>query len=173
MSTRILIAYASEFGSTRKVVEALAEALHDGETDVEVRLVWDINDVSSYDAVVVGSAIYNGQWLPEAVYFVQSYAAQLSTMPVAYFVVSMTMRVDTPENRRGVLSYLEPVRKAAPSVRPVDIGLFAGQLRYRNLPPLARLVFWITARLPTGDYRDWDAIRRWAAQVRPMLTRAA
>ena len=172
MDKRILVAYASEFGSTREVAETIAEALRDAATAVDVQLVVDVPDVSSYDAVIVGSAIYNGRWLPEAIHFVQSHQPRLSTIPVAYFALSMLIRDDTPQNRRTVMSYLEPVRQAAPAVRPVSVGLFAGRMRYRNLPLLTRLVFWVKARLPSGDYRNWQAIRSWAEQVRPALLQA-
>ena len=173
MGIRILVACASAFGSTGRVAEAIAATLRDAETVVEVRYVLDVADLGAYDAVVVGSAIYNGAWLPEAIYFVRTFAPVLSTMPVAYFAVSMTMKEDTPENRCRVLAYLASVRQAAPAVRPLDIGLFGGRLRYRNLPLLDRLIFWLMARLPGGDYRNWAAVRRWAARIKPLLVGAA
>lgn len=169
MPSRILVAYASEFGTSTEVAELIGEVLRDAETAVDVRFVLDVNDLSPYHAAIVGSAIYNGAWLPEAVYFVQTFESKLCRMPVAYFAVSMTMKDDTPANRRTVLAYLEAVRAAAPLVQPVDIGLFAGRMRYRNLPPLARLLFWARAHLPSGDFRNREAIRAWATLVRPAL----
>ena len=169
MPARILVAYASEFGATRGVSEGIGVMLRGPDVQVDVRLLVDVQDLSPYTAAVVGSAIYNGAWLPEAEHFVRFFEAMLCRMPVAYFATCMTLWDDTPEHRRTVLSYLDPVRAGAPDVEPIDIGLFAGRLRYRNLPFTIRILFWLRAHLPSGDFRNWRAIRAWALQVRPAL----
>ena len=166
MVERVLVAYASEFGTTAEVAELIGATLRDGGTTVDVSVVFDAHNVHSYDAAIIGSPIYNGAWLPEAVDFVRDHAAALAGMPVAYFAVSMSMRQDTPANRQTVLAYLRPVLAAAPDVRPIDIGLFAGHMRYRNLPFLERLIFLLRARLPSGDFRDREAIRAWVLRLR-------
>ncbi len=169
MSTRILVAYSGEFGTTREIAEVIGHTLRDTHTAVDVRQTIDVRALAPYQAVVLGSAIYNGAWLPEAVEFVRHYAAMLSGLPVAYFAVSMTMRIDTPANRRTVLAYLDPVHAVAPAVQPVAIGLFAGRLQYFNLPLLARLYFWLQSRLPSGDFRNWATIQEWVREIRPAL----
>jgi menaquinone-dependent protoporphyrinogen oxidase len=166
MASRVLVAYASEFGSTRVVAEAIAETIHCHKTTVDVCLVSEVRDVGAYDAVVIGSAIYNGSCLPEAINFVQFYEDELCRKPVAFFVVCLTIRNDTPESRAIVLSYLEPLRQAAPSVVPVATGLFAGSLNFHNLPLFTRLIFKIRSRLPGGDFRQFGTIRDWAAELR-------
>ena len=169
MSKRLLVAYSGEFGTTHEIAEVIGQTLRDASTEVDLRQIIDVHDLAPYQAVVVGSAIYNGAWLPEAVEFVRYFEARLSRMPVAYFAVSMTMRTDTPANRRTVLAYLAPVRAAAPAVQPVGIGLFAGRLQYRNLPLLTRLFFWLQSRLPSGDFRNWSTIQNWVREIRPAL----
>jgi len=72
-------------------------------------------------------------WLPEAVDFVKKHQDTLGRVSTAYSVVSLTRKDDTVENRRKVLAYLDPVRKQAPQINPVDIGLFAGALDYKKL----------------------------------------
>lgn len=169
MSARLLVTYASEFGTTQRIAEVIADTLSGPGVSVDVRLLADVRDLSPYTGVVVGSAIYNGAWLPEAVHFVQFYESMLSRLPVAYFASCMTLINDTPERRTVVRSYLDQVRELASSVQPVDIGLFAGQLHYRNLPLSTRILFWLRSGLPNGDYRNWGAIRAWALKVRPAL----
>ena len=39
-------------------------------------------------------------------------------MPVAYFLVCLTLKDDTEENRRTVAAYLDPVREQGPQVQP-------------------------------------------------------
>ena len=169
MSRSILVVYASEFGTTREIAEEIGQMLSDPETHVDVRQIFDVRDLAPYDAAVVGSAIYNGAWLPEAVDFLRFYEAMLSAIPVAYFVVSMTMRSDTPANRQTVLEYLSPLQRAAPTVHPVHIGLFAGRMNYHNLPLLLRVYFWFRAHFPSGDFRNRSAIQKWVRQIRPAL----
>jgi menaquinone-dependent protoporphyrinogen oxidase len=166
---RVLVAYASEFGATQEVAEFIGQVLREAGANVEVRLVLDVTDLRPYQAVVLGSPIYNGAWLPEAIDFLQTFQEPLTTLPVAYFVISMTLRRDTPENRRAVRAYIAPVFAAAPRVRPVAVGLFAGRMRYRKLPLLTRLTFWLSARLPSGDYRAWTTIRTWTTAISPAL----
>ena len=165
MSDKILVAYASRCGSTGGVAEAIGQVLCDGGAAVDVRLVKDVTDVSPYRAVVVGSAIRMGQWLPEAVKFVETHRDALSQVPVAYFAVCMTLAEDTEENRRTVAAHLDPVRE---QVQPVDVGLFAGAMDYSKLSFVFRLII-KAMKVPEGDFRNWDAIRNWAANVRPLL----
>jgi menaquinone-dependent protoporphyrinogen oxidase len=173
MGCKVLVGYASEFGSTAAVAAAIGEELRAAGADVDVQLVVDAHDLGQYGAVVVGSPIYNGAWLPEAVRFVQDHAAILSRIPVAYFVVSATMRQDTPRNREGARSFLDPLLQDVPAVRPVDIGLFAGSIDPGKLPWPVRLRMWLTTDLRRGDFRRWEAIRAWSAALAPRLLGAA
>jgi menaquinone-dependent protoporphyrinogen oxidase len=165
MSGKVLVAYASRAGSTGEVAEAIGEALCEGGAAVDVRLAKEVTDVGSYRAVVVGSAARMGQWLPEAVKFVNTHKEGLSQMPVAYFTVCLTMTDDTEENRREATTYTDPVHEI---VQPLDVGLFAGALDYRKLSLPFRLIM-KGMKAEEGDFRDWGAIRAWATDVRPAL----
>lgn len=173
MEARVLVAYASMFGSTAEIAHAIGAVLRDEYTMVDVLPVLDVRDLEHYDAVIVGSAIYNGQWLPDAVYWLRSNEAMLSHMPVAYFAVCMLVQRPTVRHRQVAHTYVDAVQRAAPAIHPLDIAVFAGKLRYRNLPLLERIVFAFKARLPWGDFRDWRAIETWARGVRPALLPAA
>jgi menaquinone-dependent protoporphyrinogen oxidase len=81
----------------------------------------------------------------------------------------MLLHHRTPQRRRTAATYVGTVQQIVPRIRPIDVGLFAGKLRYRNLPLLERITFFAMSRLPSGDFRDWDAIRAWALHVRPAL----
>jgi len=165
MSEKILVTYASKCGSTGEVAEEIGQVLCKSGIEAEVRLAKDVDDVNGYQAVVVGSAVRMGQWLPEATKFIETHRDALSRVPVAYFTVCMTMQEDTEENRREVMGYLEPVRAM---VQPRDVGLFAGAMDYGKLPFVFRLMI-KAMKVPEGDFRDWDSIRDWAAGLRPLL----
>src|SRR6266487_6623990 len=107
---KILVTFATRAGSTYEVAARVAEVLRAGGATVEVKPVAAVHEVKDYDAVVIGSAIRMGQWLPEAVQFVKAHRETLSHIPTAYFLVSGFLRADTPEMRQRALAYLDPVR---------------------------------------------------------------
>ena len=77
MGNKILIAYASACGSTGEVAEAIGQELCSAGAAVDVRLAKRVSDLGPYRAVVVGSAIRMGRWLPEAVKFVETHREAL------------------------------------------------------------------------------------------------
>jgi len=173
MNERILVTYASEFGSTAAVAEAIGDALRTAGSIVDVQPVLGVSNINIYKALIIGSAIYNGTWLPEAVHFVEFHAAELKRIPVAYFAVCATVRNNTPENRHAAHTFFDQVLTKVPQIQPVDLGVFAGQIDTTKLSPLVRLRMLLTTKLRHGDYRDWDAIRAWATALRPALIRSA
>jgi menaquinone-dependent protoporphyrinogen oxidase len=158
---RILVTYASRRGSTRDVAQAIAQTFRDGGAAVDMVPIADVTDLTAYQAVIVGSAIRFGRWLPEAVEFVTNNRDFLSQVPTAFFTVCMTLHQDTEENRRTAAEFLEPVRAI---LTPTSEGWFAGNLVYREINlwqrTLARAI-----KFPEGDFRNWEAIRAWAEHV--------
>jgi menaquinone-dependent protoporphyrinogen oxidase len=168
MSGRVLVAYATRLGSTIGVAETIGQALRETGADVEVLPVADVVDLTGYDAIVLGSAIRVGKPLPELIELVRQCASDPRDLPVAYFAVCATMKDDSPEHRATVLSYLDPLQKIKESV---SIGLFAGAFEYERVNLLLRW-FLKVCHAPEGDWRDWNAIRAWAADLAPLLTQA-
>jgi menaquinone-dependent protoporphyrinogen oxidase len=171
MSDRILVTYASRAGATAGVAEAIGQTLIDGGASVDVRPVQEVHDLGPYSAVVVGSAIQGGAWLPEAVQFLQTHRAALNQKPCALFLVCMTLAMPSGDRyREQVAAWMAPVRAL---VQPVSEGLFAGAFDLGKVPSFAdRLKFRVsilTGVWPTGDHRDWRSIDAWAASLPPLL----
>ncbi len=165
---KILVTYATRAGSTFEVAARVAEVLRAAGATVDVKYVTAVHELEGYDAVVVGSSIRMGRWLPEAVAFVQAHREILSHIPTAYFLVSGFLREDTPEMQRTVLAYLDPVRKI---LEPTSIGLFAGKMDYSKMDWLDRSIAEGVSS-SDGDWRNWEAIRGWVHDLQPTLIHA-
>ena len=171
MSDKILVAYASATGSTAEVAEAIGKTLVESGLQVDVRPMSEVADLAPYRAVVAGSAIHGGKWLPEAMQFMQTHQAALSRKPFAAFMVCITLAMPNGENYRdGLKDWLKPVRAL---VRPVSEGYFAGALDFSKLPitpnTLLMRVAVALGIFPLGDHRDWNAIRAWANDLSTKL----
>lgn len=171
-SKKVLVAYFSFCGTTGGVAETIGQVLCDKGATVDVRLVKNISDLSSYQAFVIGSAIRSASWWPEAIEFLERNKEELGRKPVAYFLTCLALYKDTEASRRVARSYMDPVLKAVPNVKPVEMGYFAGALDYSKLNLMYRMVMKSKMKkrgIPEGDFRDWDAIRSWAEGLRSPL----
>lgn len=171
MTVKILVTYASNTGWTVGVAEAIGKTLAENGAKVDVLPMREVKDLSPYDAVVAGSAVNGGAWLPEAMQFVRGHQTELKHKPFASFLVCMTLTMKNGEQYRGhVSSWLDPVRAL---VRPLSEGLFAGGLDIRKIPSFSnRLKFRLSVLFGVwkeGDHRDWNAIRQWAQEIEPLL----
>jgi menaquinone-dependent protoporphyrinogen oxidase len=171
---RLLIAYASRFGSTLEVARAIAAVLVQEGAIVETMPVKSATDLNSYDAIIVGGAIQYDKWMAEAGEFVRTHQKILGTMPVAYFFTCLTLSKPSQKAERQAMTYGAKLCALAPHVAPVDVGAFAGVLSYSKMPFFMRLLAKGVLSLfgvKEGDYRDWDAINSWARGVYPKLAR--
>jgi len=158
---KVLVAYASQYGSTSGVADAIGKELCRRGAAVDVCRVKNVGELNEYRGVVVGSAIYRGKWLPEAVEFVQRNRGVLRQVPVGYFLVCMSMLDPSEESRRKALAYLDPVLKAESHIQPLKVGIFAGALNYSNLSLPMKAIMKLKGA-PEGDFRRWDTIKAWA-----------
>jgi menaquinone-dependent protoporphyrinogen oxidase len=170
MPDKILVTYASRLGSTIGVAEAIQTTLAESGAKVDLYPMQNVPDLAPYDAVVAGSAIREGAWLPEAIQFVKAHQAELAQKRFAIFTVCMTMTMHDARAHEGIMGWLDPVRAL---VKPVHEGYFAGTLEIDRVPSLyKRTLFRIsvaTGVWSEGDHRDWDAIRAWAKELKPLL----
>jgi menaquinone-dependent protoporphyrinogen oxidase len=173
MNNKILVTYSSRTGWTVGVAEAIGKTLTENGAQVDVIPMRDVKDLSAYRAVVAGSEVNGGAWLSEAMQFVRAHQSELRQKPFAAFLVCVTLAMKNGEQYRShVATWLDPVRAL---VRPVSEGLFAGGLDISKVPSFGdRLKFRLSVMFGVwseGDHRDWNAIRAWAAQLMPLLSK--
>jgi len=163
----ILVTFASRSGSTVGIAEAVGETLRQQGIAVDVRPMSDVEDVAAYQAIVLGSAIRQEKWLPEAMQFIQTHQVDLEHKPVATFLVCMALATDNATRyERGLQSAKEWMRPVRELIHPLSEGYFAGALNLGKIKELHfRIVLSTLVMLglfPKGDHRDWDAIEQWA-----------
>ena len=160
---RILVAFASRNGSTAEIAERVAGRLRGAGRKVDVAEMGDGPEVSGYDAVVLGSAVHNQAWLPEASDFVSRHVSALSGLPLWLFSVGMSDGL--PRLLRAKAKELQEKRilglLGADVLEPRGHRLFSGVYLEGQLKGAAHFSFrLIGGRF--GDFRDWAAIESWA-----------
>ncbi len=165
--TAVLVAVAGRHGATAGIAEEIAGVLRAElpGAEIEVRDAADPGDLGRFDAVLVGSAIYMGRWLPAARHLVEGHRAQLAAVPLWMF--SSGPLGDPPRP----LDDLADVTELGAVVGARGHHVFGGRLDPADLRWTERLAV-RAVHAPTGDYRDHDAIRAWALEVAADLGRA-
>jgi menaquinone-dependent protoporphyrinogen oxidase len=164
-TSTVLVAYASAFGATEGVADAVATTLRRRGFTVETRRVQDVDDVSTYSAVVIGGAIQYDTWITEARRFVAAHQEALSGIPVAYFLTCLVLARRSVGASSQAAGYAATLAGLSDRVSPVSIGQFAGALHFSRMPRVMVLAFKVASlvlRVGEGDYRDWKAIDAWA-----------
>jgi menaquinone-dependent protoporphyrinogen oxidase len=156
MNTKsILLTYATRFGSTQEVAEAITTALREAGFEVELQPMQEVRSLDGYEAVVLGAALYNTRWHQDAHQFLTKHQDALKQRPVAIFALGP---LNTSEAaKRNSSRQLDKELAKYPWLKPFAVEMFAG--KYDPSKPglgiFGRL-------LPARDYRDWKAIRAWA-----------
>jgi len=165
MSKKILVAYGSFAGSTAETAVFIGKKLSEKGMTADVKPVEKIKTIEGYDAVIIGSAVEMGKLKGSVIRFTEKNKAALTKVPVAIFVVCLTMQKDTPENRKTVSAYLDPIKAI---VKPVGEGLFPGRIRYKDIPfpqSILTLMPAFKKAVPEGDWMNWGAVEAWVGEV--------
>ena len=170
--TNVLVAYATKYGSTAEIAEAVGETLREQGLPADVKPARGVEALEGYDAVVLGSGLYIGGWHEDAVWFVRHFEAELKTRPVWLFSSGPTggsadaeaqvvKAKGSPANfpmTRSVERHFKRIGARGHATFPGKVGdNFKG--------------FW-AKWIPKGDWRDFDAIADWTRGIAVALERA-
>jgi menaquinone-dependent protoporphyrinogen oxidase len=189
---KALIVYGTRYGATKGTAEEIATVLQKEGIDVRVvnAKIEQVDDVSPYDLIVVGSGIRMDAWTAEAEGFLKKFQKELATKRVAIFVSAGSYFIDeflgkpVTQIRK---KYLDD-KAAKYQLQPIALGIFGGLWDRKVFPrwwkPASSVfkVFDIDGRIKAAGYkeirpgiwdsRDWNAIRAWAEQLALQLSNA-
>jgi menaquinone-dependent protoporphyrinogen oxidase len=182
--SKVLVVYGSRHGGTQGIAERIGEVLRTGGLEAVVTAAEQAGqqDVQTADAFVVGSGVYMGSWLNEALDFLRRNEAQLAARPTWLFSSGPLLGSSKEQPDADPLTNAlgptdgpgsggrKKIEEISAGVHPRDHRVFLGAFDPDD-PPRAiseRLVRMMPAAkgvLPPGDFRDWDAIEAWAREI--------
>jgi len=162
-----LVAYATRHGATAEIGEALAEELRRAGHGAGVRPADQVETLDGYDAIIVGSAVYYGHWLDPGRELVERFTSQLAARPVWLF---SSGPLGPPEQLVPEGECVD-VGTVAEGAGAVDHRTFAGRLDKSGLGFREKAVV-AALKPPEGDFRDWDSIARYGAEIAGWLRSA-
>ena len=167
--TRVLVAYATRFGSTREIASAVVHELNAGGLSAQAVETGSGLVTDDYDAFVIGSPLYGGTWLSSAGIFAAIMAERINGKPVALFSVG-TLILKNPKRGRGehteFIEALVDFTRSSVGLNVVSDALFPGYFDRANLPWMLRIVDRFVPT-PQGDHRNWPEIQQWARSLTP------
>ena len=167
MDMQVLVAYATKYGATAEIAEKIGQVLRQAGLRTDVLPTDRVSDLTPYKAVVLGSAVYMGQWRKEAARFLEANEKSLAERQVWLFSSGPTGEGETVQLMKG-WRFPEAQQPIADRIRPRDIALFHGVLDTKKLGFAEKLIV-KGIKAPVGDFRDWDAITSWAAAIADAL----
>ncbi len=171
MNHKILVTYATQYGATAEIAEKIGAVLRQAGLQADIVPVDNVHDLSAYQAVILGSGVYIGQWDKKAAAFLKTHEKSLAERPVWLFSSGPTGKGDPLALMKGqrIPAALQPV---ADRIRPRDMAVFHGFINPGKINFLAKWVIKNMVKAPFGDYRDWDSIARWANGIAGALQHA-
>ncbi|WP_263730316.1 flavodoxin domain-containing protein [Cellulomonas sp. SG140] len=155
---RVLVSVSSRHGGTREMGQVVAAVLRDAGHDVAEIGPDEVEDVTGYDAVVLGSAVYVGRLALGVRDLVDRRAGQLRERPAWLF---WSGPVGEPASAPVVPDDVTEVAKA---VGARGVRMFPGRLERAELNISERALVALVHAQP-GDYRDLEEVRDWALGI--------
>jgi menaquinone-dependent protoporphyrinogen oxidase len=162
---KVLVSAASKHGATAGIADAIGSALMTRGFEVTVKEPAHVEEVHTFDAIVVGSAVYAGHWMKPAIELTERFAERFPGKPVWLF--SSGPIGDPPKPTEDPVDVVEVMKVTGARHH----RLFAGKLDKAMLSFPERAIVG-ALRAPYGDFRNWDEIRNWAEEIAESLSEA-
>lgn len=171
MNMHVLVTYATKHGATAEIADKIGDVLSQEGILTDLFPVNDVVNLHDYTAVILGSAVYAGQWRQEAINFLKTHEQALAERDVWLFSSGPTGEGDAEELLKG-WRFPEKYQPLADRIHPHEIAVFHGELDVKDLNFIERFII-NRVKAPVGDFRDWDDITEWATAVAHTLKQSA
>lgn len=167
MSEKVLVTYGSKYGATEEIAAKVADILIDCGFLTDFLSARDVEDVSLYKAVILGSAVYIGQWHKDAVRFIKKNQTELQFIPFWIFSSGPTGEGSPQELVQG-WQLPKNIQAIVDTIQPRGITVFHGDLKSDKISGIER---WMIGKVnaPIGDFRNWQDITAWARSIADSL----
>ncbi len=166
MAGKVLVGYATQYGSTKEVAEAIAVTLRENGLEVDLQPLSKVRTLESYSAVVLGAPLLMFHWHRDALNFLSRHRKALMERPVAIFALGPTHEPHDAAEWKDSQEQLDKELAKFPGLKPAAIKLFGGKYD----PALLRFPLNLMAgKEPASDIRDWESIRAWAVELKAIL----
>ena len=169
MEKKILVTYASKYGATKEIAEKIGEGLQQKGLQADVLPAGSIRDTTPYQAVILGSAIYVGNWPKEAAEFLKANERTLAGQPFWLFSSGPTGEGDPAELVNGKLLPAS-LQAITDRIQPRDIAIFHGNINLEKINAMEKWAIKNVVKKPFGDFRDWGMILGWTTKIAEALT---
>ena len=168
--TQVLVAYATRYGSTRDVAEAVAVTLKEGGIETDVKPAREVRSLDGFGAVVLGTPLYMGALHKDVRALLERNQAALERTPLAVFALGPIRAEDGVEgSREQLFTALAKLPLPAPAATAVFVGAYdPARLGFKD-KMIAALPASPLHGVPAHDDRDWDAIRAWAREAGELI----
>lgn len=163
----VLIGYTSATWSSVEIAQQLADRLMKAGVAAVVRPIDSIESLRPYQAIVLGSALDDQDWLPGAAEFLRKFSEDLARLPLWLFSAGSVKELGSPFDSRiaALLGHpCAPAGKAQDRVQFRGHRHFAGTFERSAWSLLSDLFLKICGGTP-DDRRDWHAINEWASEI--------
>lgn len=166
--SKILIAYSTVDGQTRKISHQLASEI---KGEVEVKKFEEIDTLDDYGKVIIGSSIRYGKFPKKLFRFVEKNKISLEEKQADFFGVNLIARNPEKclvENNVYVRKFVEKT-----SWKPNEVVIFAGALNYTTYNLFDKKMIQLIMKITEGptdasvdlEFTNWEDVSSYADKV--------
>ncbi|HSM25166.1 MAG TPA: flavodoxin domain-containing protein [Anaerolineaceae bacterium] len=162
MSKKILVGYATRYGSTEETAKVIAATLQDEGFVVDMLPVKEVKALADYSAIILGAPLFMFHWHKDVLRFLTKNQRILLNLQVAIFALGPTHDPYDEQEWRDSWSQLNKELENYSWLKPVEIELFGGKYdpAYLRFP-----LKMMAGKAPATDIRDFDTVKAWAVKL--------
>lgn len=166
MPKKVLVGFATRYGSTEETAKLIGDSLRDGGFEVDVMQVRDVKNLIDYQAIILGAPLFMFHWHKDVLKFLSKHQNLLLDRFIGIFALGPTHDPYDEQEWRDSWSQLNKELANFSWLKPVEIEMFGGKYdpAYLRFP-----LKMMAGKTPASDIRDFEAVKAWAGKIAGML----